>query len=108
MARALNDDVPRVEASLFQRQQEIIRLRAIHDVVLGTMYDQERRRVLCLDHVCYRRRLQVNLAVLRQRRAEKLLADVIVRPVQLIVIPLLRHIIDAVEADHRLHARALG
>jgi len=41
MARALNDDVPRVEAGLFQRQQEIIRLRAIDDVVLGAMYNQE-------------------------------------------------------------------
>src|SRR5262245_14421829 len=41
MACALNDDVPREETSLLQRQQKIIRLNAIDDVVLGTVYDQE-------------------------------------------------------------------
>src|SRR5262249_44139233 len=41
MACALNNDVPRVETSLFQRQQEVIRLSAIDDVVLGTIHDKE-------------------------------------------------------------------
>jgi hypothetical protein len=47
MACALNDDVPRVETSLFQRQQEIIRLRAIDDVVLGTMPESLSLKLTC-------------------------------------------------------------
>ena len=96
-----------------------LRLRFdVDDVVLGAIGDEERGRIVAARHIAQRRALEIDLAVVDRRRAEEFLGDLVARPADEIVLPLRRHVVDAVKPDaafdlgadraERIALRALG
>jgi hypothetical protein len=106
MPGALHHHRADIEARLFQRDEEHLGLcRAVDDIVLGAPAQQKRRRLVVAGYVTDRRGVEIKAPVLRRRGAQKLLADPIVGPWHQIVMPLLQHIVDTVDADDGLHPR---
>src|SRR5215510_9898474 len=107
MPRPRYDDGAGKEAGLLQRGQKCLRLRLrVDDVVIGAVDEQEARpRLLVLIDrgVADRRSVEIGAAALHGRHPEEFLGDLVARTGDLVVVPLRLHVVDAVEADDRLH-----
>src|SRR5579859_2455110 len=103
MTRLGNDDVAREKARLLQRDEKPVGLGSrVDDLILAAVDQQELGAVLVDRRVAERRRVKEQLTARRGRRTEKFLGDLVARPVDLVVLPLRLHVVDAVKADRRL------
>src|SRR5262245_14747162 len=83
----------------------IARLR-VDNVVIGAVDEQEARPgllVLIDRGVADRRSVEIGAAALHGRYPKEFLGDLVARTGDLVVVPLRLHVVDAVEADDRLH-----
>src|SRR6516165_2927143 len=101
MAGARYNDRARKKTGLFERGQELLRLRRrVDDVVLAAIDQQETRAVLIDRGIAQRRSLEEYPAADHWRAAEQFLGHRIARAGDLVVLPLRHHVVDTIEADN--------
>ena len=104
--RALQDNAPRVKFALPQREQKVVGLAAINDIIFRSRDEKKRRAITPLLHIGGGGRFNIPSPFLSGRGAHELLGDIVIGPALHVMTPLARHIEDAIKWRHRLRLRA--
>src|SRR5260221_5512172 len=109
MRRALHDAGAHEEIGLLEPQQQCVGLRApVDEVVLGAYGKEHADLIVGEGRVVDGRGIEIALRIIHRRTAQEILDIVLARALQLVALPHLDEIVDAVDADESLHLTHRG
>src|SRR2546428_1112550 len=107
MRRTLHDTGAHEEARLLEPQQESIGLRtAVDQIVVGPHAQEYTALIIDEGRIIDGGRIEIEPRIIHRRSAHEILDIVLARALQLIALPHLDQIVDAVDADQRLYLAA--